>query len=69
MLKRYRLVLIYSDGSVHPLETYTSREKLEMTMRAVARKPGVRYCCEEWAESQPVEGVCSALKSVTVYEV
>jgi hypothetical protein len=69
MQKEYRLVLIYSDGSVHPLKSYPSREKLEMTVRAVARKPGVRYCCEEWAEVQSIEGGACDLKSVNVYEL
>jgi hypothetical protein len=48
MAKRFRLVLIYPDGSAHPWEVYISKNKLDLTVRAIARKRGVRYCCEEW---------------------
>lgn len=69
MKRQYRLALIYSDGSVHRLDTYPNREKLEMTVRAMGKKPSVKYCCEEWAESQTSEDIAGSLKSVTVYEV
>jgi len=69
MKKQFRLVLMYADGSVRPLDSYPTREKLEMTVRAVARKPGVRYCCEEWTDTQLAQGACSVLKSITMYEV
>jgi hypothetical protein len=48
MRKQYRTFLVYSDGSVRPGEIFFSPEKMRSTVHAIARKPGVRYCCEEW---------------------
>jgi len=53
MKRLYRLFLVYPDGSIHPGGVYRTREKLELTMRAIARKPGVRYRCEEWTVKEP----------------
>lgn len=48
MKKQYKTFLVYPDGSVHPGEIFYSPEKMQNTVRAIARKPGVRYRCEEW---------------------
>ena len=70
MRMQYRLVLIYPDGSAHPGDVYLSREKLELKMHAIARKPGVRYCCEEWTVSTPTADSPDALTTkVAVYDV
>ena len=51
MKKQYRIFLVYPDGSVHPGEVFDCPDKMNNTVRAIARKPGVRYRCEEWAVS------------------
>ena len=35
MGKRFRLVLIYPDGSVHPGGVYISKNKLDLTVRVI----------------------------------
>ena len=70
MAKRFRLVLIYPDGSAHPAEVYISKNELELIMRAIARKPGVRYCCEEWTVNQPTADSPNPLDTkLAVYDV
>lgn len=48
MKKQYKTFLVYGDGSVHPGEIFDNSEKMRSAVHAIARKPGVRYHCEEW---------------------
>ena len=48
MRKQYKTFLVYSDESVRAGEVFFSPEKMRSAVHAIARKPGVRYCCEEW---------------------
>lgn len=59
--REYRVLLIYPDGSVRLWDVFLFKEQMETKLRAVARRPGVRYHCEEWTahpqdipESRPV---------------
>jgi hypothetical protein len=51
MKKQYRTFLIYPDGTLHVGQVFYSLERMNSAMRAMARKPGVRYYCEEWTVS------------------
>ena len=44
----YRVLLVYPDGTSRQWDVFRSRDKMEVKLRAVARRPGVRYHCEEW---------------------
>ena len=45
----YRVLLIYPDGSSRLWDVFLVKNKMETKLRAIARRPGVRYHCEEWA--------------------
>ena len=45
----YRVLLIYPDGSSRLWDVFSFKDKMETKLRAIARRPGVRYRCEEWA--------------------
>ena len=48
-LTEYRVLLVYPDGSSRLWDVFRVKDKMETKLRAVARRPGVRYHCEEWA--------------------
>jgi hypothetical protein len=59
--REYRVLLIYPDGSNRLWDVFPFKETMETKLRAIARRPGVRYHCEEWtanpqglSESRPV---------------
>jgi hypothetical protein len=47
----YRVLLIYPDGSSRLWDVFLLKDKMETKLRAIARRPGVRYHCEEWTAS------------------
>jgi hypothetical protein len=46
--REYRVLLIYPDGSSRLWDVFLLKDKMETKLRAIARRPGVRYHCEEW---------------------